>query len=252
MKMIRKAMHRIFALLDDLLFPEHVRCLCCGHALDEDEEDGLCPACAAALQSLAARQEEISCERREPLPPGVDYVSAAYPYEAQAKRLVRCLKFSRIRQAAVPLARAMCMLPGGEEELLVPVPTTEGRLKRRGFNQAELLAAQIAEELGMPMACALRRTDERAPQSSLTARERLQNLSGCMRADPCVKGKRVLLVDDVYTTGATAAEAARALREAGASGVGVFAAARSAPFKGKQGRVRRGIARISDGLDGFL
>ena len=235
MERIRKTARRVLAFFDDLLFPDHVRCLCCTRALDEREQDGLCPDCVMALERLAARREEQSREAGEPLPPGIDYVSAAFPYEDQAKTLIRRLKFSRIRRAATPLARAMAMLPGGDEEILVPVPTTKKRLKNRGFNQAQVLAEAIAGELGMGVSCALSREDERAAQATLPERKRRLNVANCMRADTSVKGRRVLLVDDVYTTGATAAEAARALREAGARGVGVFVAAKTVPPRKRPG-----------------
>ena len=235
MEMIRDRLRLLPAFLDDLFFPDHVRCLSCTRALDEDETDRLCPDCVAALQSLMARQETLAREGFDPLPPGVDYVSAAYPYEDQARTLIRRLKYRGVRAAAIPLARAMAMLPGGEEEVLVPVPTTKKRLRERGFNQAELLAEKIARELGMPMACALTRKDERAAQATLSARRRRQNLVGSMCADERVRGKRVLLVDDVYTTGSTAEEAARALLEAGARGVGVFVAAKTVPPRAQKG-----------------
>ena len=233
MEKLRKAAQTLLAFLDDLLFPDRVRCLCCTRALGEQERDGLCPACVAALEELGARQEALSRETGEPLAEGLDYLSAAYPYEEQAQTLIRRLTFGGVRAAAVPLARAMTMLPGGEEEVLVPVPTTKGRLRKRGFNQAEILAREIARELGMPMTCALTRSDERAAQATLSARERRHNVAGCMRADASVKGRRVLLVDDVYTTGATAAEAARALGEAGARGVGMFVAAKTVPVRAR-------------------
>lgn len=79
----------------------------------------------------------------------------------------------------------------------------------------------------MEVCTALVRVDSRRPQTGLSAGERRVNLAGCMAAGGAVNGKRVLLVDDVYTTGATAQEAVRALRLAGAVGVGMFAAARA-------------------------
>ena len=232
---LRERISKLLAFLDDLFFPDHVRCLSCTRALEGDETDRICPDCAKALQTLMARQEALSREEFRALPPGVDYVSAAYPYEEQARTLVRRLKYRGVRAAAVPLARAMCMLPGGEEEVLVPVPTTKGRLRERGFNQAEVLAERIARELGMPVVCALTRKDERAAQATLSAEKRRRNLVGSMRADGRVSGKRVLLVDDVYTTGSTAEEAARALRQAGARSVGVFVAARPVPARAQKG-----------------
>lgn len=216
-------LRRAWTALLAWLYPERLLCLCCERAIGEEDEEGLCPGCVRALERLEAQQAERGVPG--PLPEGVAYAHAAYPYAGQARRLVLALKFGGLREAAVPLARAMAMLPGGEEELLVPVPTTKRRLRERGFNQAQLLCSLMAQELGMPMEEALTRTDDRAAQSTLRGRARRSNLAGCMRAAQSVRGKRVVLVDDVYTTGATAGEAARALLEAGALSVGVFTAA---------------------------
>ena len=221
-------LRRAASALLGLLYPDRAACLCCGRALGGEERDSLCPACVRALEALEVRQQQREAGGGlEPPPEGIAYVHAAFPYADQARSLVLRLKFDRLREAAVPLARAMATLPSGEEELLVPVPTTRRRLRERGFNQAQVLCALIAGTLGMPMEEALTREDDHTAQSRLGGRQRRRNLTGCMHADASVSGRRVLLVDDVYTTGATAAEAARALRSAGARSVGVFAAART-------------------------
>jgi len=217
----------MLAVLDDWLFPADVLCLCCDCALGEEVIDGLCPACARALEALAQKQEGREAEEERELPPGIVYVHAAYPYEGEVRRLVHLLKFSSVRAAAVPLARAMAYLPSGEEELLVPVPTDPARRKKRGYNQATLLAEHISKTLGMPMCEALARVRRSDPQTGLTLKERRRNLVGCMKANDAVNGKRVLLIDDVYTSGSTAMEAARALYEAGCKSVGVFCAAQA-------------------------
>lgn len=232
---LRSAARKLAARLDDLLFPERLGCLCCAAALGEGGEDGLCPDCVRELAQLARRQQALPPVRPAP---GLHYVSAAYPYEGAARRLILLLKFSRVRAAALPLARAMALLPGGEEEIIVPMPTTKRRFRQRGFNQAQLLAELMARQLGMPLCAALAREDDRPAQSSLRAAGRRRNLAGCMRASAQVRGKRVLLVDDVYTTGSTAQEAARALRAAGAGDVGFFCAARSV-LRGKRAGFRR-------------
>ena len=225
---LQSLLRRVADALLNLLYPDRVRCLCCDRALGEDEQDGLCPDCVRTLERLELRQHQREQQgEREPLPPGVSYVHAAYPYTGQARSLILKLKFERQRAAAVPLACAMTTLPAGDEELLVPVPTTKRRLRERGFNQAQVLCALVAGDWGMPMEEALVREDDRAAQSSLGGQSRRENLEGCMRALPSVAGRRVLLVDDVYTTGATAGEAARALLAAGALSVGVIAAART-------------------------
>lgn len=227
MERVRKALERISTWIDDLLYPENVACLCCDHALGEDDVDRLCSDCRNALLQLAVRQEEREASQHERLPEGIDELHAAFIYEGPAKKLVHRLKYESVRGAAVPLARQMAYLPSGEEELIVPVPTDPKRERRRGFNQSAVLAQLIADELGMQMETALVRMEERRPQTGLSAQERMENLVGCMRAKDAVNGKRVLLIDDVATTGATISEAARALRKAGAKSVCVFAAARA-------------------------
>lgn len=225
-EVIRALAERIGRTADAWLFPRDVACLCCDRALAEDAQDGLCPACQAALDEAF---DQMQAEET-PVPmlaPGIGYVHAAFPYDGEARRLIMRLKFQSVRAAAVPLARAMSLMPTGEEELIVPVPTTKRRLRERGFNQAALLAQWLSEEWGMPMVEALERRDAHAAQVTLSAKQRRRNLQGCMRAVQDVAGKRILLVDDVYTTGSTAQEAARALLEGGARGVGMIVAARA-------------------------
>lgn len=222
---LARAWSRIRDALLALLFPDDVCCLCCGRALGNAHEDGVCPRCCRALEEMEAR--EAQRVETEPLPEEIDAVFAAYPYRDQAKALILRMKYEHVRAAAVPLGRAMAMLPGGEADVLVPVPTTRRRLRQRGFNQAALLCEVIARETGMPMEEALTRTKEREAQTHLRAQQRRKNLVGTMCATRLLSGKRIILVDDVYTTGATAREAARALKAAGASSVSVFAAART-------------------------
>lgn len=233
---LRGLIGRFLAWTDDWFFPQGVLCLCCDRALSEPVQESICPACAAALEALADRQEESERNKgSEPLPEGIDYVHSAYPYDAQARTLVHRLKFESIRAAALPLARPMAYLCAGEEVLIVPVPTDRLRMMKRGFNQSTLLAEHIARTLGMPVETALVRIKHRAPQTGLSMERRRSNLSGCMRAKESVRGKRILLIDDVYTTGATVCEAARALRAAGATGVGVLTACRAAQNKKEAG-----------------
>lgn len=232
--MILKYLRQLWNALLDLLYPRDILCLCCDRAIAPDAQDGLCPACLEALEELEAQQaqEEIAPA------PGIVRVRAAYPYTAQARRLIICLKYEHVRDAAVPLARAMAMLPGGEADVIVPVPTTRRRLRERGYNQAQVLAELIGGETGMPVIDALYRTDERIEQVRLSGQSRRQNLKGVMRADDSIRGLRVLLIDDVYTTGSTAEEAARALLAAGAVSVEVFTAAKSM-YDGKSRRVSK-------------
>ena len=113
---IAKAANRFAAWMDDVLFPQNVLCLCCDHALGAEDTDGICAACALALDRLADMQEERErLEAGQSLPAGLDYVHAAYPYEEQARTLIRQLKYKSVRAAAVPLAARMAYLSSGEE-----------------------------------------------------------------------------------------------------------------------------------------
>ena len=226
-KRIGNLLARLGAWMDDLLFPENVVCLCCDHALSPEETDGICVGCRRELSRLARMQEEREAANEETLPDGIDALHAAFVYEGAARRLIRRLKYESVRAAAIPLAAQMAFLPSGEEEIIVPVPTDPKRERMRGFNQSALLAEHIGRILGMQMEKALVRVEERRPQTGLSAADRKRNLAGCMAVNKPVNGKRIVLVDDVCTTGTTVQEAARALREAGAESIRVFAAARA-------------------------
>lgn len=232
---MKRLCSRAAAWLDDLIFPQHIRCLCCRRNLDEDEEDGVCPSCLRELDALAAAQEAWEQTRRGTLPEGIAYVHSAFAYDTQARELIHRLKYQSVRAAAVPLAKGMAILPAGEEEILVPVPTDERRRRARGFNQATLLAQELSRIWGMPMCEALVRVRRCAPQTGLNEQQRRENLVGCMavkeRSVSQIRGRSVLLIDDVYTTGSTASEAARALLAAGAKSVGALTAARAGTEK---------------------
>ncbi|MBR5225556.1 MAG: ComF family protein [Clostridia bacterium] len=216
-----------------LLFPEGVTCLSCGCAPQKELENGLCESCVAALNALAEKQSRSEEHDSRCIPDELIYVHAAFMYQDPAKKLIRMLKYDHIQSAALPLIEAMTLLPSGEETVIVPVPTTAKREKERGFNQSVLLARGIGKKLGMRVDHVLVRDGEQQEQAMLSGTKRLKNLTGCMRAVHRMDGEKVLLVDDVYTSGATAKEAARALLAAGAESVAVFAAARSIPEEEK-------------------
>ncbi len=113
-------------------------------------------------------------------------------------------------------------------DLVLAVPLGAARRRQRGFNQSAEIGKRLARRLGCAYAArALWRVRETAPQSGLTAEERERNVARAFAAGARVRGRRVLLVDDVLTTGATARAAAAALQRAGASQVMVMTAARA-------------------------
>jgi ComF family protein len=190
--------------LFDLLAPR----TCPGCDLElEPGKSSLCGACAPLL---------------EPLPAAAN---AAYAYGGPLADAVQRLKYAGRTDHARPLGELFadaCGRFAGRVDVVVPIPLHPRRLAERGFNQSSLLGAPVARRLGVPLrASALRRTRDTRTQAGLGAPDRADNVRGCF-AVRAARG-RVLVVDDVRTTGATLAEAAAALRAAGAVEVHVFA-----------------------------
>ena len=157
-------------------------------------------------------------------------------YEGTLRALIQRLKYSGYRPLAKPLGRFLAEAARRLEEksfdVLVPVPLHPRRQRQRGFNQAALLAQQVSRFLNIPLGakdCV--RVRDTPPQTGLRAAERRKNVAGAFHVpEPQrVRGRRVLLIDDVLTTGATAHACAQALRAAGARGVWVGTLARAHP-----------------------
>jgi ComF family protein len=184
-----------------------------------------CPCCAVAHRTLAPSLHHCESCLREP-PPFVR-VHALGPYQGTLRTAVHRFKYRDGLILERPLGcllaetvQAACAanLP----DLLVPVPLHADRLRRRGYNQALQLARQIGRQCGIPLAAAgLRRLRETPPQQGLDARVRRTNLRGAFAVAAPLAGRRVLLVDDVMTTGVTARECAGVLRQAGVAAVEV-------------------------------
>ena len=207
---------RLGAAVNDALFPL-LRCLSCGRRLPL--RLGLCSACGLKLVPLYALQL---------IPPKpLSGEVCLYPYEGVAKELIGRFKFRG--QFDLPLRRMVPALAarvqeaGFPVELLVPVPSNLPRLHARGYDQVWLLCRALGRQLGLPTCrFALRRRWAGRHQTGLSAEARWRNAAvqygRGLRTAP-VLGKRVLLVDDVTTTGATASACAAVLLALGAEEV---------------------------------
>lgn len=227
----------------DLVFP--ALCPACGAVLGAGRRDPLCGACWSAIQRIApfhcgrcgaieATFDGVgaaSCAAcaADALP--FDYARSAALYQGPLREAIHAFKFHGKRALARPLADLMVeecrdVLVGGAA-VLVPVPLTRERRASRGFNQATLLAERVAREMGLAVKPGwLRRVRSTVAQSDLSAAERQTNVRGAFAASSAVAGRHVVIVDDVFTTGATVRECARALRAAGAARVGALTVAR--------------------------
>lgn len=148
----------------------------------------------------------------------------SYRYEGRAAQAVRRLKYDRATSLATPMSHMLAEAKDRHDAsfppdtVVVPIPIHWTRLRQRGFNQSALLA----ESLAAVDAALLRRSKATSPQVGLTRSERMKNLAGAFAASPLAKGKNILLVDDVFTSGTTAGECARTLIAAGAASVAVL------------------------------
>ena len=197
--------------LADLFSPQW--CVGCGGRAS----DLLCPPCFESLPWTgspacgACRYVEFAFETaRAPL-----------RYEGVGKEIVHALKYrgytTVVERLAAPLLAEAVEWPGGFDRV-VPVPLHGARLRRRGFNQAALLAKGLAGRINTPVSDTLKGVWSTRDQVELSAAERRQNVAGAFLAGARARG-RLLLVDDVFTTGATTSACAAALLDAGAAEV---------------------------------
>jgi ComF family protein len=228
----------VWAGLVDLLFPP--RCAGCAArgALFCARCEGalawlrppLCARCGDALPGPAEPGAECDSCRRTP--PAFLVARSLAAYEGPLRDAIRALKYRQHKAVAEPLgallARSMPAEVAAGVGAAVPVPLHPARLASRGFNQSLLLARHVARALGVPLAPrAIRRVRQEASQAGLGASARRRNVLTAFQPDAGVPGGRVLLIDDVFSTGATADACARALLAAGAGEVAVLTLARA-------------------------
>ena len=197
-------------------------CVVCGEPAEGSFiPSGLCRRCAAA-------------------PPSFEEARAVYVNTGSLRDLLLAFKYGGAVHLAGSFAQMMAEAVrgnlhwfGGKERLLVPVPMHRGKQAQRGYNQAQELAELLGKELDWPYAGVLKRLPDTLPQASLSREQRLRHARKIYAADEKgmkrrpVRGRDVLLVDDVFTTGATADSCARLLLRAGAASVCVLTLART-------------------------
>lgn len=225
------------ALIDFALPP---RCAGCGEVIDEP--GSFCVPCWSGLEWLGnngCRQcglplsgtEIERCGRCLADPPRIDRIRAAVTYDDMSRSIALRLKYGRKVALARTMARYMAPLGTGwdGEAIVIPVPLHRWRLWARGFNQSGLVARELAKAWNLPVALdAVRRVRRTRPLKGLNPNQRRKAVAGAFRAEGNgrVKGRTVIMIDDVLTSGSTAEACASALRKAGARRVELICWAR--------------------------
>ena len=232
-----------------LRFVLPVECIACGQSLSTDPVPFFCTVCWDTIrplqQPVCARCDQPfvspaataytpnhQCQDCMERPPDFERAWTLFPYLPPLRDAICSFKYRDKHTLAQPLARLMISaLPSRiDVDVIIPVPLHPARLRAREFNQSLLLADQLSHHLARPVSAThLVRIAATDPQTTLTRQARLNNLRKAfdVRRPQDLKKKRILLVDDVFTTGTTLNECAKALRQAGSGPVFALTLART-------------------------
>ena len=211
-----------------LFYP--AECSLC-HMLLEISQRHLCPSCTDSLAALELPFQNRLLEESHPF---LTQIWSLFPYEAQVKELITAIKFHHKRALIQTLKPSFqefgrFVTSGNLYDAITPIPMDPWKILERQFHFTEILGRLIAEVSQIPIKNLLRKSFGITPQSRLKREERLTNLHAAfhLRRQDEIKGLRILLIDDIITTGSTASEAARMLKKAGAKSVDLLTLAKT-------------------------
>lgn len=212
---------KLWQMLLDLLFPP--KCALCRQLLQGNETD-FCTGCRTDTPVFPGMERNTHPDGKTKLQ-FLDSCTAVWYYRENVRDGILRLKFSGAAHLADPYGRmlAMKLYSGGARSYdgICWAPVSARRRRKRGYDQAQLLARSVGRELEILPMPLLRKTRDNPAQSGLGAAERRANVQGvyAFSGKMDIRGKRILLIDDVFTTGSTAEECARVLKTAGAAEV---------------------------------
>lgn len=215
-------------IISKVLFPEGIYCICCGKYTDSTRTYSLCDHC---IRHMNFQPGYLNCD--DELQGKIfDCAVAAMGYGVYERRLIFNLKYDGQTYISRTIAHILydCLrkilaetgeCPWLKADVIAPVPIHKERLKERGFNQAAKIARHLGDICGIEVSDdVLLRTKHTKAQRALSELERRENMSNAFQTNPkrskLIQGKKILLLDDIYTTGATAKACATALRKSGA------------------------------------
>ena len=221
-----------------LVYPDNLTCDLCGEELMVKSRYNLCSKCIEDLLiidgniclncGVAIDNEAEYCDRCQHTQSVFKINRSPMIYDGKARDAIHALKFGGKKYLVKTIGAMMAdtfLKYNMEGEIIVPVPMTEKDKKKRGFNQAELLAYEVGARLNIPVLPALKKTKETSMQKELSGKDRAENLTKVFEVVyPQVKDRKILLIDDIFTTGATANECAKALLKGKCKEVSVLTA----------------------------
>ncbi len=217
----------------DFLYPDFYECIFCGAEINENREHSCCDKCldeyfkgrkvCAKCGDVITSKANYCLACKKEICEFYEFARAPFVYTGNAKNIVFNLKYNNSKWLAKYMAEFMkneFEEMAVEVDCIIPIPLHKKRLKERGYNQSELLATELSKKVNIPTIFNnLVKIKETTNQTKLTKAERQENLKGCFELTNKseIAGKNILLLDDVFTTGATTEEASRVLQKAGAN-----------------------------------
>lgn len=223
----------------EILFPSDLKCIFCDEELDGTTSNSTCASCYKTLPFIKSfcprcgvslsNNEEGVCFNCKNTNYNFNKARAVFDYSGDVLKVVHKFKYAMLKDLSKPLAGFMCdtfVLADLEADVVCSVPLHANRMKERKFNQSELLAKVLADKFKLPYVELCVKVKENSSQTSLDFKSRRENVKDVYAVNKdckkLIKGKTVLVVDDIFTTGATCNEIARILKLAGAKEVNVF------------------------------
>lgn len=218
-----------FSCLMDIIFPRAESCNGCGRIMKTPNKYRLCDPCFSRIKLYNAKEEDkwansgisrIECE---------DVVISCH-YEGLARDMVHELKYKDKREVAVSLAALISDKIDKKYlsyDYIVPVPISRKKMKKRGYNHISLIAAELSYVLNIPVLNCIERIKDTKPQVLFNMYDRWYNVKDCFKSICSTEGKKILLLDDIITTGATAHFCVEEIRASGATSITVVTFAKS-------------------------
>lgn len=225
----------------NLVFPKHMKCLVCGRDLKETSEVEFCEECLRGMETIGDKccekcgskliAEEkfcLNCQAKERY---FDIARSCFVFDDSVRHLIHQLKFGNkpyIARAFAPMLRDKLVNLNWDYDVIIPVPLFPKHKKERGYNQSEMLARELLKYVDKPInTTSLIKIKDTSKQLTLGYSDRLSNLDGAFEVmdKSSIKGKNILLIDDVMTTGATANACSETLRKAKVNSIKVLTVA---------------------------